>query len=67
MSDASAPTPPAPEHERHFGEAELFFSSLQLLAAEGASHGLPAARERLRPHIARLHAVGATTGALKAA
>jgi PAS domain S-box-containing protein len=34
---------------------------LQALAAQGASHGLPAARERLRPHLARLHAVGTAT------
>lgn len=40
---------------------------LRTLAAEGSSHGLPAARERLRPHIERLHAVGASAGARQAA
>ena len=40
---------------------------LQTLAAEGSSHGLPAARARLGPHLERLHAVGADAGVREAA
>ena len=34
-------------------------AELVALAAAGSSHGLPAARERLRPHLARLHTASA--------
>lgn len=40
---------------------------LQTLAAEGSSHGLQAARERLGPHLARLHGVGTATAAARKA
>jgi aerotaxis receptor len=38
-------------------------SELQTLAAAGGEHGLQAARERLRPHLARLHAAGVENAA----
>jgi aerotaxis receptor len=38
------------------GSACTQVEELQALALAGSSHGLPAARTRLRPHLARLHA-----------